>query len=102
MFPDRFGSLADARVFIAAFVEGYNHSHRHTGLGLNTPADVHYGLAADKAGDRSAVLAQARLSTPERFATSTDPKILALPDPARINRPVEVPAVAEGAPQLAA
>ena len=102
VFPDRFGSLTDARVFIAAFVEGYNHSHRHTGLGLNTPADVHYGLAADKAGDRSAVLAQARLSTPERFGTVTDPKILALPGPAWINRPVEVPAVAEGVPQLAA
>ena len=102
VFPDRFGSVTDARVFIAAFVEGYNHSHRHTGLGLNTPADVHYGLAADKATDRSAFLAQARLSTPERFATSTDPKILALPGPAWINRPVEVPAVAEGVPQLAA
>lgn len=102
VFPDRFGSLSDARVFIAAYVEGYNHSNRRTGLGLNTPADVHYGLAVDKAEDRSAVLAKARLSTPERFATSMDPKILALPGPAWINRPVEVPAVAEGVSQLAA
>ena len=102
VFPERFGSLTDARVFIAAFVEGYNHSHRHTGIGLNTPADVHYGLAVGKAVDRSAVLAQARLSTPERFATALDPKILALPDSAWINRPVEDPVVAEEITQLAA
>ena len=40
-----------------AFVEGCNHSHRHTGIGLNTPADGHYGLAAGKAVERAATLA---------------------------------------------
>jgi hypothetical protein len=59
-------------------------------------------LADVKADDRSAVLAQARLSTPERFATTTDPKILVLPGQVWINRPVGVPVVAEGGPQLAA
>ena len=102
VFSERFASLTDARVFMAAFVKGYNHSHRHTSLGLNTPADIHYGLAAGKVADRSAVLAKARLSTPERFASTTDPKILALPGPAWINRPVEDPVVAEGVPKLAA
>jgi len=101
VFPERFGSLTGARVFMAAFVEGYNHSHRHTGLGLNTPADVHYGHAAGKATERSAVLAQARLSTPARFATVTDPKILALPGPAWINQPVEVSVDDGGVPELA-
>ena len=56
MFPDRFGSLADARTFMADFVEGYNHHHHHTGIGLNTPADVHYGLAGAKAAERAVVL----------------------------------------------
>ena len=37
-FPDRFGSLTDARQFMDAFVDGYNHHHRHTGIGLHTPA----------------------------------------------------------------
>ena len=41
-------------------------------------------------------LGEARLSTPERFATSMDPKILALTAPAWINRPVEVPAARKG------
>ena len=98
VFSERFASLTDARVFKAAFVEGYNHSHRNTSLGLNTPADIHYGLAAGKVADRSAVLAKARLSTPERFATTTDPKILALPGPAWISRPVKDRVVAEGDP----
>jgi len=88
-FPERFGSLADARTFIASFVDGYNHTHRHTGIGLNTPADVHYGLASGKAMERAETLATARAKNPERFATNKDPKILALPDTAWINNPAE-------------
>jgi len=79
VFPERFASLGDARTFMADFVNGYSHNHRHTGIGLNTPADVHYGLAAATTRDRSAVLATARAAHPERFTTSNDPKILALP-----------------------
>ena len=74
---------------MADFVENYNHSHHHTGIGLNTPADVHYGLAAGKAQDRSAVLTAARAAHPERCSTTTDPKILALPGAAWINKPIE-------------
>ena len=33
-FPDRFGSLADARGFCATFFDYYNHDHRHSGIGL--------------------------------------------------------------------
>jgi putative transposase len=40
-FPDRFGSLADARAFCATFFGYYNHAHRHSGIGLHTPASVH-------------------------------------------------------------
>lgn len=89
VFPERFVSVGDARAFISTFVDGYNHTHRHTGIGLNTPADVHYGLAAAKAVQRSAILAAARAQNPERFSTSTDPKILALPETSWINKPAE-------------
>lgn len=85
MFPERFASLGDARPLMASFFDGYNHSHGHTGIGLNTAADVHYGLADDKARDRSAVLATARTAS----STTTDPKILALPGEAWINKPLE-------------
>lgn len=89
VFPERFGSLPDARTFMDSFVEGYNHAHCHTGIGLNTPADVHYGLAANKALQRAKTLATARAKTPERFTTNNDPKILAIPDTAWINKPAE-------------
>ena len=87
MFRERFGSLADAKTFMASFVHGYNHIHRHTGIGLNTAADVHYGLAAGKATERWAVLATARGRNPERFSSTRDPKILAIPDATWINQP---------------
>ena len=32
-FPDRFGSLADARAFCDRFFTAYNHEHRHSGIG---------------------------------------------------------------------
>jgi putative transposase len=86
-FPDRFGSLTDAQQFMDSFVEGYNHHHRHTGIGLHTPADVHYGLATTRRVEREATLAAARARHPERFGTVTSPKIINLPDAAWINQP---------------
>ena len=91
MFPDRFGSLQHARTFLEEFVTFYNHQHHHTGIGLHTPADVHYGLAADTAQRRVAALAAARAATPNRFSSSRDPKILQLPDAAWINPPTPTP-----------
>jgi putative transposase len=88
-FPERFGSLRDARQFMDSFTQWYNHEHRHTGIGLHTPADVHFGLATDKAADRRAVLTDARARHPHRFGTTSAPKILDLPDTAWINRPAE-------------
>ena len=61
------------------FTHWYNHEHRHTGIGLHTPADVHFGLATDKAADRRTVLTQARARHPHRFGTVGAPKILDLP-----------------------
>ncbi|HZX98578.1 MAG TPA: IS3 family transposase [Dermatophilaceae bacterium] len=89
-FPERFGCLADARGFLADFVQWYNHEHRHSGIGLHSPADVHYGLAAAKATDRLATLTVARAANPERFSNSNPPKILELPDSAWINPPLPV------------
>jgi putative transposase len=88
-FPERFGSLSEAREFMDTFTHWYNHEHRHTGIGLHTPADVHFGLAAGKAADRRAVLAAARAQHPHRFTTTTPPKILDLPNSVWINRPAD-------------
>jgi transposase InsO family protein len=88
-FPDRFGSLADAQQFMNNFVDGYNHHHRHTGIGLHTPADAHYGLAETRNAERNTTLDQARARHPERFSTNHSPKIINLPDTAWINQPVQ-------------
>ena len=44
-FPDRFGCIQDSRAFSQRFFRWYNEEHRHSGLGLLTPAMVHYGQA---------------------------------------------------------
>ena len=69
------------------FTNWYNHEHRHTGIGLHTPADVHFGLAIDKADHRRCVLTDAR--HPHRFGTTHAPKILDLPHTVWINRPAQ-------------
>lgn len=89
MFPERFASLGDARAFISEFVDWYNHHHHHSGIGFHTPANVHYGFADGVAQKRSQTLAAARSKHRQRFPTTTDPKILALPGPAWINQPKE-------------
>jgi len=79
-FPDRFGSIEDARAFCQAFFAWYNNQHRHSGIALFTPADVHYGRSAEMLVARAGVLAGAYAAHPERF-------VKGLPLPA------EVPAI---------
>jgi len=74
---------------LAGPVKGYNHTHHHTGIGLNTPADVHFGLAEAKARQRSTILADARARNPECFTTNHDPEVLTIPTTAWINNPAE-------------
>ena len=88
VFPERFGSLQHARSFLAEFVAFYNHEHHHGGIGLHTPADVHYGLTDAVVARRVQTMAAARAATPNRFASHVDPKILDLPDAAWINPPI--------------
>jgi len=44
-FPDCFGCIQDSRAFCQSFFQWYNQEHRHSGVGLLTPAAVHYGQA---------------------------------------------------------
>jgi putative transposase len=85
-FPERFGSLEDARAFCRGFFRWYNHDHRHSGIGFHTPADVHTGRAALVRAQRAEVLAAAYAAHPERFVRKP-PEPPALPAPAWINRP---------------
>jgi len=66
-FPERFGSIEDARGHCRVFFPWYNTEHRHGGIGLLTPHDVHYGLADQRVAARTDVLAAAYAAHPERF-----------------------------------
>ena len=66
-FPGRFGSIEDARAFCAAFFDHYNHVHRHAGIGLHTPASVHYGTAGEIRAQRAVTLDAAYAANPARF-----------------------------------
>jgi putative transposase len=85
-FPDRFGSIQDARSFGHGFFPWYNTEHRHSGLGMLTPHDVHYGLAAQRVAQRAHVLSAAFAAHPERFVAGP-PRPPALPTEVWINKP---------------
>lgn len=85
-FPDRFGSIQDARAFCQEFFPWYNGEHRHTGIGLLTPEMVHHGQAQAVIDKRRIVLASAFLAHPERFVRGL-PVPPPLPEAAWINKP---------------
>ena len=85
-FPARFGSIEDARVFCAEFFEYYNHHHRHSGIGLHTPASVHYGTAEEIRARRTETLHAAYAANPCRFG-NRKPSPPKLPTAAWINKP---------------
>jgi putative transposase len=85
-FPQRFQNIDQARTFCRRFFHWYNHSHRHSGIGLMTPAAVHHGQAQALQAERQRILAAAYAATPERFVRRP-PRPPALPTAAWINKP---------------
>jgi putative transposase len=85
-YPNRFGSIQDARQFCQQFFHWYNHDHHHSGLQLLTPATVHYGRADQLISQRQAVLDVAFQRHPERFVRRP-PRHPSLPDAVWINPP---------------
>lgn len=85
-FPERFGSLQDARAHFTTFDQWYNHEHHHTGIADLTPADVHFGRASARLEAHQRVLDAAYAAHPERFVHGA-PRVPELPKAAWINRP---------------
>jgi len=85
-FPDRFGSVMDARAFCIPFFNWYNTEHRHSGIGMMTPEMVHYGLAEQVRTERQRILDAAYAAHPERFVRG-GPVPPALPHEVWINPP---------------
>ena len=95
-FPERFGSLEDARVFCQTFFTWYNDVHRHAGIGLMTPAAVHEGRAERMRDARQQVLLTAYAAHPERFVRKP-PQPPILPHAVWINPPKKPSASQDGA-----
>jgi putative transposase len=85
-FPERFDDIEHARVHCRAFFHWYNHEHRHSGIGLMTPAAIHHGHATQLHAARAAALEAAYERNPERFVRKP-PVPPELPTAAWINKP---------------
>ena len=85
-FPDRFGSVEDARAFCRKFFAWYNDAHHHNGLALLTPADVHFGHVETRIAAREVTLHEAHARHPERFVRGL-PRARRPPNKVWINAP---------------
>ena len=85
-YPKEFATIAEAREWARAFFKWYNEEHHHTGLGLMTPAVVHYGKAEKVREEWQQVLDAAYAARPERFVQGR-PTAPQLPQKVSINQP---------------
>lgn len=85
-FPGRFDSQQDAIEYCRDFFPWYNHDHRHSGIAMLTPADVHSGSAHTTLHDRHQVLVSAYQRNPIRFPAG-QPRAATLPPAVFINPP---------------
>ena len=85
-FPGQFGDQDHAKTFCRSFFPWYNTEHRHGGISMLTPHQVHFGLADQIIADREAVLREAWAAHPERFVSGM-PKPDPLPKAVWINPP---------------
>lgn len=85
-FPGRFDDIAATIAFCRSFFPWYNTEHRHAGIAMLTPHDVHYGRATQVLEKRERTLRLAWHRHPERFVNGT-PKPQPLPQEVWINPP---------------
>jgi len=85
-FPERFGSLQDARTFCQEFFTWYNTQHHHSGIAWLTPEDMHYGRATQTIQVRQQALDEAFARHPERFR-NRPPQAAFPPEAVWINPP---------------
>ena len=59
-FPGRFGDQGQAKTFCRSFFRWYNAEHRHGGISMLTPEQVHFGNADQVIAGRKSVLREIR------------------------------------------
>ncbi len=85
-YPDRFGGYEHALSYSRNFFDWYCNRHRHSGIAMLTPADVHYGRGPAVLAERQRVLDAAYAANPERFVNGA-PTVSPLPAAVWINPP---------------
>jgi putative transposase len=85
-FPQRFGSIEDARAFCRDFFLWYNTQHRHSGIAMLTPEQVHNNTFQQTLRSRSQTLRNAFPEHPERFVRGV-PSVKQVPTEVWINKP---------------
>jgi len=85
-FPGSFGSIQDSRSFCQDFFTWYNKEHRHSGIAMLTPEQVHYDRVEEITGHRAAVPAAPFEKYPNRFKNKL-PVPETLPKEVWINQP---------------
>ena len=89
-YPSRpFASKDEACEWVAAFVDWYNHRHRHSGIKFVTPHQRHSGAATAICQQRSEVYERARRANPSRWSRSN--RCWRQPEEVWINKPSEEP-----------
>ena len=88
--PSRpFASKDEACEWVAAFVDWYNHRHRHSGIKFVTPHQRHSGAATAICQQRSEVYERGRRANPSRWSRSN--RCWRQPEEVWINKPSEEP-----------
>ncbi len=85
-FPGRFLACEHATGYCRSFFPWYNTEHRHGGISMLTPDDVHHGRAQTVLAQRQRTLDAAWAAHPERFVRGL-PKTHPLPEAVWINPP---------------
>ncbi len=98
-FPERFGCIEDGRAFCGPWFEWYNNVHKHSGIAMLTPSDVHHGRTEVVLSRRQSVLDAAYAAHPERFV-GRPPSVPRPPEAVWINPPqdnlLQLPAAQPG------
>ena len=86
-FPGRFHDITAAIAFCRTFFPWYNTEHRHGGIAMLTPDDVHHHRTQSVLDQRGRTLQAAWTRHPERFVRGI-PQLDPLPQAVWINPPV--------------
>ena len=93
-YPDQFDSMLYARGWGQDFFNWYNNQHYHSGIGMLTPATVHYGRVEQHLAMRRHAMALAFNTHPDRFHFKM-PILDGPPPEVWINRPDNVPGLVD-------